>query len=80
MIDSILSRLVTKAIVPRPTLKVKGTRLVIESGWRTAMWTLGGRKRTVIVDRQRELITILDRRFWISSSEMIVFDRVREVI
>lgn len=44
------------------------------------MWTLGGRKRKVIVDRQRELITILDRRFWISSSEVIVFDRVREVV
>lgn len=80
MINEIVSRLVMKAVVPRPEVTVEGNCLVLQSGWRTAALTLGGRKRKVIVDRQKSLITIQDRRFWVSSKQTIVFDRVHEVI
>ena len=81
IVDSILSRLITKAFSPRPTVKREGVFLVIESDWRTAMLTLGGRKRRVTVDPQNKIIRIQDRRFWaFTNCQVIAFDRVQEII
>ncbi len=81
IVDSIASRLVTKAFAPRPSVRCEGSLLIIESDWRTAMLTLGGRKRRVTIDRKNEIIRVQDRRFWaFTSRQVIAFDRIQEII
>jgi hypothetical protein len=81
IVGSIASRLVTKAFAPRPVVKCEHSLLIIESGWRTAMLTLGARKRRVSVDRKNEIIRIQDRRFWgFTDRQTIAFDRIQEII
>jgi hypothetical protein len=80
-VESIASRVLTKAFAPRPNVRCEGSLLVIESGWRTAMLTLGGRPRRVSVDRQNRIIRIQDRRFWaFTNRDVIAFDRIQEII
>ena len=74
-------RLLTKAFAPRPKVHVEGVLLIIESGWRTALFTLRGRHRRVSVDRKSEIIRIQDRRFWaFKNNQVITFDRIHEII
>ena len=81
IVDSIASRLITKAFAPRPVVRCEGSLLIIESGWRTSMLTLGGRSRRVSVDRKNEIIRIQDRRFWaFTNRQVISFDRIQEII
>ena len=55
--------------------------LVIESGWKTALLTLGGRKRRVTLDPINKIVRIQDRRFWaFTNRDVIAFDRVQEII
>ena len=80
-IGSMLSRLVTKAFAPRPTIKKEGVFLVIQSGWRTALLTLCGRHRRVAVDPQSKIIHVRDRRFWFFIDRKVyAFDRIQEII
>lgn len=79
--DSILSRLATRAFAPRPKVHQEGALLVIESDWRTAALTLGGRKRRVSIDARNRILRIQDRTFWaITKNQVIAFDRVKEII
>lgn len=80
-VDSIASRVLTKAFAPRPVIRREGVFLVVESGWRTSLLTLGGRHRRVTIDPQNKIIRIQDRRFWgFTKREVITFDRVNEII
>ena len=80
-VGSIVSRLFAKAFAPRPKISREGAYLVIQSGWRTAFWTLGGRKRRVSVDPVSKIVHIHDRTFWFFSNRQVVsFDRVQEII
>ncbi|MBI1335165.1 MAG: hypothetical protein JST12_16680 [Armatimonadetes bacterium] len=79
--ENILSRLVTKAFAPRPVIRAENPFLVIESGWRTALLTLGGRKRRVTIDPNNRIVRIQDRTFWfVRNNQVITFDRVQEVV
>ncbi len=81
LIGSIVSRLLTLALAPRPVIRREGAFLIIRSGWRTALFTLGGRYRKVTVDPARQIVQIKDRYFWlIIKTKVITFDRVRETI
>jgi len=81
LMDSIGSRLATKALAPRPVIRREGVLLVVESGWRTSMLTLGGRKRRVSVDPTNRIIRIQDRSFWaFTKNQVITFDRIQEII
>lgn len=81
IVGSIASRLITKALAPRPVVRREGAFLVIESGWRTALLTLGGRKRRVTIDPKNRIIRIQDRRFWgFIGRQVIPFDRIQEII
>ena len=81
ILGSIVSRLITKAFAPRPVVRREGSLLIIESGWRTALLTAGGRKRRVSVDPKSRIIRIQDRRFWaFTSRKVIAFDRIHEII
>jgi hypothetical protein len=80
-LTSIASRLFIKAFAPRPTVKCEGALLIIESGWRTAFWTFGARKRRASIDRKNEIIRIQDRRFWFFVDRQVIsFDRIQEII
>jgi hypothetical protein len=81
LIGSIISRLLTMALAPRPVISRRSNFLVVRSGWRTALFTLGGRYRKVIVDPMSQIVRIKDRYFWlIIKTRVITFDRVHEVV
>jgi hypothetical protein len=80
-IISIAWRFLLLVVSPRPHIKKEGALLVLESGWRTSLLTLGGRKRRVVVDVRSRVIRIQDRRFWlISTRQAFEFGQVREVL
>ncbi len=80
LVGSIVSRLLTMAFAPRPNIRREGAFLIIRSGWRTALLTLGGRYRKVIVDPASQIVRIRDRYFWLFiKTRVITFDRVHEV-
>ena len=77
---TLLSRFLVKWFSPRPDIRKEGGLLVIQSGWRTALVSLGGRHRRVVVDPKAKLLRVSDRRFWLfSSTRRIEFDWIQEV-
>jgi hypothetical protein len=78
---SILSRILTTAFAPRPVVKRQGVLLLIRSGWRTAILTLGSKRRNVTIDPTNQIIRIYDRSFWVAEKrEVIEFHQVQEIV
>jgi len=64
----------------QPKITRENGRLIARSGWRSQLFTLGFAGRQVVVDRQRKLVRIRRRSFWlVTKSRFIPFDAVHEV-
>jgi hypothetical protein len=80
-ITEIFSRIATSLFAPRPHISHQNGALVIQSGWRTSMLTLGTRHRKVTIDVNRNLLRIRDRRFWfLINVQIINFSQIHEII
>jgi hypothetical protein len=78
---SLASRLLTKIFAPRPVIKREGTLLIIRSGWRTALLTLGARDRRVTIDPANRIIRVRDRRFWaFIGRQVLEFGQIGEIV
>ncbi|HWD38378.1 MAG TPA: hypothetical protein VG944_05985 [Fimbriimonas sp.] len=81
VILTILFRIFTLTFSPTPAIKKEGGLLAIESTWKTALLTLGGRHRRVLVDPKNRGIILTDRRFWLfRSSRRIPFDAIVSIL
>lgn len=81
VVADILDRALTAVLAPRPDILKKGNVLVIRSGWRTWLFSLGARHRRVTVDPQTKVLRIRDRQLWVFFlSRRIEFEWVAEIV
>lgn len=80
-VSELIGRVLGQVLSPRPKISRKGPMLVIQTCWRTSLFTLGARKRRVELDAGRRIVRIHDRRWWVAvSGQVIPFDRIEEVV
>lgn len=81
IILELITRWLVKHFAPRPVLLRRGKRLLIRSGWRTNILTLGGRSRKVYVDAFQKTVRVQDRTFCvIFRSRIVPFDQILQVV
>ncbi len=69
------------ALAPRPVILKVGDELIVRSGWRTWLWTLGARHRRVVVSPRKRVLRVVDRRFWLfRSTRRVEFEWIARVL
>jgi len=70
-----------KLINIEPVVSKQGNLLMISSGWRAHLLTLGCASRQIIVDPSQKVVRIKGRRFWFGRwSRRIEFDWIQEIV